>query len=400
LTTTHTTALKGSISFATSTDLIHWVDQGPLLVHPGPSAWHVLESPNMQFVHNSYHLFFTEENVGGTSYLAAPATAGPWDFNARVNTFDQGHAPEIVKVDGQWRLSRHWAETIAQAPFYVIKIDNLNWDQPGMPVLIPTSPLDDWTVVSGNAFDVQPTFWDNSLERGSSPSNFSGNSWLGTYESFTGHLQVGLPGDVQGDLPTGVIRSRIFRLTGNRIAFRIAGTLDIDRLYIALYTSDNGIERLRATGSGNNLEAMVTRTWDVSPWLDARVFLEIADLSMTGHINVDEIVEFLDSAPPTDATDRGAPGALTLHGNTPNPFNPTTAIEFSAPAAGEVQVEIFDVTGRLVRTLAVGGVTPGRHQALWDGRGSRGDAQASGIYFYRLRLDQGVTDSRSMALIR
>jgi hypothetical protein len=46
-TTAWTNTSKGAVSLASSPDLITWTDQGPLLVHPGPQAWHVLESSNV-----------------------------------------------------------------------------------------------------------------------------------------------------------------------------------------------------------------------------------------------------------------------------------------------------------------------------------------------------------------
>ena len=57
---------------------------GPLFVHPGPQAWHVLESPQLQFVNGRYHLFFTEQNVPSTSYLSAPDLTGPWNYAQKV----------------------------------------------------------------------------------------------------------------------------------------------------------------------------------------------------------------------------------------------------------------------------------------------------------------------------
>ncbi len=74
---------------------------------------------------------------------------------------------------------------------------------------------------------------------------------------------------------------------------------------------------------------------------------------------------------------QGVP-ATRITGNAPNPFNPRTEIRWESAAAGPVRLEIFDVAGRRVRTLAHGVQSAGRHQAVWDGRDEDGRALGSG----------------------
>ncbi len=81
----------------------------------------------------------------------------------------------------------------------------------------------------------------------------------------------------------------------------------------------------------------------------------------------------------------GLPKALVLYANIPNPFNPITTINFDLPRATKVRLDIFDMAGRLVRTLADGDVPEGRHKEIWNGRNSSGARVASGSYFYRLQ---------------
>jgi hypothetical protein len=76
--------------------------------------------------------------------------------------------------------------------------------------------------------------------------------------------------------------------------------------------------------------------------------------------------------------------SFALEQNVPNPFNPVTAIRFALPAESEVRLDVFDVAGRLVRTLAGGRLAAGEHAITWDGRDERGRRVASGIYLYRL----------------
>jgi hypothetical protein len=84
------------------------------------------------------------------------------------------------------------------------------------------------------------------------------------------------------------------------------------------------------------------------------------------------------------------PRVSVLYGNYPNPFNPMTRIAFSIPATERVRVSIFDVRGRLVRTLVDGVLDAGRHDLPWDGTDRAGESVASGVYFYRLKAGTSV----------
>jgi hypothetical protein len=96
----------------------------------------------------------------------------------------------------------------------------------------------------------------------------------------------------------------------------------------------------------------------------------------------------------------GLPASFALHQNVPNPFNPTTAIAFDVPpGAGRVTVAVYDVTGRLVRTLADGAIAPGYRRVTWDGRNGRGQMVASGVYFYRM-VSRTFTQTRKMVLLK
>jgi len=93
------------------------------------------------------------------------------------------------------------------------------------------------------------------------------------------------------------------------------------------------------------------------------------------------------------------PRALALDQNHPNPFNPQTVIGFSVPRAQDVRLKIYDVQGKLVRTLVSGRLEAGVHQVTWRGRDDRGGQVASGLYFYRLTSDDGE-HVRKMTLLK
>lgn len=118
-----------------------------------------------------------------------------------------------------------------------------------------------------------------------------------------------------------------------------------------------------------------------------------ASLGMTGVVRVRAVTAVGGDLPDPSAT---------LAQNSPNPFNPSTRIAFVVPDRGAplpVSLRIYDLGGRLVRTLRQGDLPPGGYTATWDGRDENGLAAASGVYVYRLRAGP-VTVSREMTLVR
>jgi len=95
----------------------------------------------------------------------------------------------------------------------------------------------------------------------------------------------------------------------------------------------------------------------------------------------------------------------SLAQNYPNPFNPTTVIVYYLPDLGyqpaEVELTIYNLLGKIVRTLIKERQHPGEHRAVWDGKDDEDNDVASGIYFYRLKVS-GVdfVKAKKMILIR
>ena len=90
---------------------------------------------------------------------------------------------------------------------------------------------------------------------------------------------------------------------------------------------------------------------------------------------------------------------VRLYQNSPNPFSPATAIRFELARAGYVRLSVYDIAGRLVRTLVDTSIQAGSHSVAWDGRDERGREMASGLYFYRVAAG-AATETRPMTLLR
>jgi hypothetical protein len=86
------------------------------------------------------------------------------------------------------------------------------------------------------------------------------------------------------------------------------------------------------------------------------------------------------------------PRGVGLHQNNPNPFNPSTTIEFDLygiiDVSQLVSLTVYDIRGRRVRTLLDSDLEPGSYKIHWDGRDDHGQSVASGIYLYTLRAGE------------
>ncbi len=148
-----------------------------------------------------------------------------------------------------------------------------------------------------------------------------------------------------------------------------------------------------------DLSALPTATGPINllPFLaDGQLRLIVAD-----DTGVDFAQLYLESCiAPADVIESAVSGGafLQLSQNMPNPFQPQTQISFSLPQACQTELEILDVTGRVVRRLVSSPLDAGPHVVVWDGRNDEDRRAASGIYFYRLRA-AGQATARKMILM-
>ncbi|MDM7925936.1 MAG: FlgD immunoglobulin-like domain containing protein [bacterium] len=134
---------------------------------------------------------------------------------------------------------------------------------------------------------------------------------------------------------------------------------------------------------------------------DPAAFLRFNVGAQAGTFVLDQ-VELIDpTVTSVKSPDRGGrPAAFILGRNFPNPFNAGTVIEYSIAFPSEVRVEIVDMNGRRVRSLAGGSRTAGTHQIAWDGRNDAGEALPSGVYAYRIQAAAaGRTSSFSKKML-
>ena len=88
------------------------------------------------------------------------------------------------------------------------------------------------------------------------------------------------------------------------------------------------------------------------------------------------------------------PKSFSIGQNYPNPFNPVTTFAYTVPTQSRVSIVIYDVTGRVVRTLVDEEIEPGRHQTVL-----RATGLPSGVYFARM-VSGKFTDTRKITLLK
>jgi len=95
----------------------------------------------------------------------------------------------------------------------------------------------------------------------------------------------------------------------------------------------------------------------------------------------------------------GLPGEWALHESYPNPFNPSTAIEFEIPEDAQVQLNIYSIDGALIKTLSEGRKSAGRYLVHWDGTDHSGTRVGSGVYLYRIE-SPSFSKTRKFTLLK
>ncbi len=148
---------------------------------------------------------------------------------------------------------------------------------------------------------------------------------------------------------------------GNQESFTITNLVPDTWYFIAIMTAD-----------------------EASNWSGLSNIIAVKTQSLSLDVNTDE---------------NNIPVDFHLAQNFPNPFNPSTKIEFSIPVTAHVTISIFNILGQETATIIDEIKSAGNYSITWDGVDSYGQKVSSGIYFYRINADD-YTDSRKMALVQ
>jgi len=91
--------------------------------------------------------------------------------------------------------------------------------------------------------------------------------------------------------------------------------------------------------------------------------------------------------------------SFKLLDNYPNPFNPSTTIEYEIPKPGFVNISIYDLKGKLIKTLVHKKQEQGNYRIQWDGKNNSGLKVSSGVYIYAIENEKSII-SKKMILVK
>ena len=93
------------------------------------------------------------------------------------------------------------------------------------------------------------------------------------------------------------------------------------------------------------------------------------------------------------------PVEFTVHQNHPNPFNPITLIQYDLPNNGFVNMAVYDMMGRLVKTLLNGSKPAGYNQVLWHATNDNNESVSAGVYIYVIQFGNSI-ETKKMILLK
>ena len=342
----------------------------------------------------------TEPQVFQQAFSAAGRTADIWDWDdLGVPALDILHSYEAVIVDESWYLDSYQQDTLGA---FLNEADGNRqriWFL-GRDLSYGSSARPWMEQYTGTAFVKDDPSWRQISSTPDDP--------IGANETFT----------IQGYYPDEVKLSSTY--TGGEVIYRWSGvgsTLDLfesgDEME-AFYQKEgkdwdprilpmapDGPDSAAAVRYVGTNHVAVYFTFNFSYIQEETRRAEILDRALTWMASASATPITLNAAAKETPGSKVIPEKFMLWQNYPNPFNPVTTIRFGLPEGGKRQVslKIYDVKGRLVKTVFKGIKDPGIHEFRWAGTNDRGSAVTTGIYFARF-VAEDVRITRKMVLLR
>lgn len=292
-------------------------------------------------------------------YRRIDSSAGAASYPATASSFD--HLSPATRENALMMLAAGW-DFVTIVPVLV---------EDSYAVVVPT--LEDSTIVSGQHY-----------------TTFRVTALTGTPGVFF-HSPPDSGYSVDNIAPSVPSSFAVAYNTGSGNALSWDESPDEDFQYFRVYRSNDP----NFTPSlGTLVDETIATNWSDPDYDGWTVYYKVTALDYVGN----------ESAPTgsgsvTDIAD-ATPRTYALHPNVPNPFNPTTLVRYDVPeGGGEMSIRIYDVSGRLVKTLVEGLQPAGSKSATWDGRDERGQNVSSGVYFYRMSAGN-FAQTRKMVLLK
>ena len=173
-----------------------------------------------------------------------------------------------------------------------------------------------------------------------------------------------------------------------------AGAFDVRFDNDMIYTGTNGTIKMMNPFDELTVSYQIT---DHSKWILSSSNGDVFELIGSGQFSISTLDYAELSLMKTDA--QIEPVEFGLKGSFPNPFNPTTTIDYSVETEGMTSLVVYDMMGREIKSLVSGYMTPNHYSVVWNGKDNGDKPVPSGIYLYRL-TSSGVTDMQKVMLLK
>ena len=244
-------------------------------------------------------------------------------------------------------------------------------------------------------------------------SNNDGNNWSisvsGTDGAFSSTptgvwnaVDIGSPGNLFGDATLPVELTSFTAKAGDRfVTLRWSTASELDNQGYAIIRSlekkgdyeqiDSWETNPALRGAGTSTEAHNYTFTDHSVFNGVTYWYKLVDVDVNG-VRTEHGPVFAtphEAEITIDPVNGDMPKTFALHQNFPNPFNPSTTIQFDIPQTEEglvsASLKVYDVTGRVVKTLVNGELPPGPYKMEWNGKDDNGRSLAAGLYIVRFK---------------
>lgn len=310
-----------------------------------------------------------------------PSLAGAWDnapymHDGRYSTLDEVLQHTWLRVDDEYRAAPEWA--LISAPDNAFNIFDLS--DPVLPTIELGTPLFDFK--SHSSFD---------------PDQGSGDDWVSAADFLAPSAQQDLEAylkslssetDPCGPTSLTMAQPAVFFMPGCQ-EVTIHWTTNLPVVCRVQIDRENGIDEVLYTTAATD-HSIVT------------------DYALNSHDQVNVSAQWCDeSVQRTQAyflkkclfgASSVAKAASGIERISPNPFNPSTEIQLVVDRSQRVELKIFDLRGRMVRTLQDDTLAAGTHGIRWNGTDDRGTSVASGVYFLHLRMSN-LEQKRKLILV-
>ena len=212
--------------------------------------------------------------------------------------------------------------------------------------------------------------------------------------------------DIGADITSSIVFSKINNATyvmfgdesGKAHMYHILGD-SYNNFPIVYSFPFKGSPTILDSDNDGDLELIIGSTQTLTN-IDIKESGSVEGLWATHRSNMKRDGHYLSSLDALDISDEIMDYEFALNNAYPNPFNPSTTIGFSIPYSMDIVLNVYDISGRLVKTLVDETKYAGFHSCVWDGRDQNGNSVSNGLYIYKLISNQNNSISNKIILLK